>query len=94
MRSDERRSTALIVIGGLVLWVGWGNALALVNPGGHPCGVRDPAGLHLDSMLQLVYVTPQCDVVFDYAWVVFLSISIVGLSAIIGGIRLVSRERE
>lgn len=82
----------LVVSGGIVLYVGWGNAITILNPGGHPCGVRDPAGLHFDSTLQLVYANPHCSlVVYDYAWVVFLLLSVVGLSAVTGGVRSITR---
>jgi hypothetical protein len=82
----KAQNVLLIAFGAAVLWVGWGNAFGLLWPGGHPCGVSSPEGLHLDSTLQLVYVNPQCPVVvYDYAWLAFLSLSAVGLTAIIGG---------
>ena len=95
MDTETARYLFLIVAGAIVLYVGWGNALTLLIPGGHPCGIPDPVGLHLDSTLQVVYANPQCSVVvYDYAWVVFLSLSVIGLSAVIGGVRLITRTRQ
>lgn len=92
MDADTVRHRFLILSGAIVLYVGWGNALTLLIPGGPLCGIRDPTGLHLDASLQLVYANSHCPlVVYDHAWVVFLSLSVVGLSAVIGGVRSIRR---
>jgi hypothetical protein len=85
---DERKAQniLLVVFGIAILWVGWGNLLALLLPGGHPCSPPGPEGLHLDSTLQLVYANEQCSVVvYEYAWLTFLSLSALGLAAVISG---------
>jgi len=86
MEKEKAQNIFIIAFGIAVLWVGWGNAFGFLWPGGHPCGVRNPEGLHLDSTLQLVYANPQCSVVvYDYAWPAFLSLSAVGVTAVIVG---------
>jgi hypothetical protein len=86
MHEKKVQNIPLVAFGIAILWVGWGNALDLLLPGGHPCGPPNLEGLHLDSTLQLVYANEQCSVVvYEYAWLAFLSLSALGLAAVIGG---------
>jgi hypothetical protein len=75
-----------MLTGGLILWIGWGNAFNLIRPFHLGCGVTDPAGLHFDDLGRIVYTDPKCTgVVFDNAWMVFILLSVIGLGLIIGG---------
>jgi hypothetical protein len=86
MDEEKAQNIFIIAFGIAVLWVGWGNALDLLFPGGVACGITDPEGLNLDRTLQLAYASQECPlVIYDYAWPAFLSLSAVGVTAVIVG---------
>jgi len=86
MEEQKAQNIFIIAFGIAVLWVGWGDASDLLLPAGAACGLNNPEGLHLDRALQLIYASQECPLmIYDYAWPAFLSLSVVGVTAVIVG---------
>jgi len=89
MESRQTTSVLLSLGGALVLWIGWGQAWNLIKPVKVACGIRNPRGLHVGSLGRVVYANPQCPgVVYENAWLVFWTLSIVGVVLFVGGVYL------
>ena len=92
---DEHRAKGVLLglIGGGLLWASWGNAFALLWPAKFGCDVRNPQGLHIDSLGRIVFTNPTCSgVVYQNAWLVFLSVSLIGLSLAGAGLYFLSNR--
>jgi hypothetical protein len=83
----------LSLAGGLILWIGWGQAWDLIKPVKVACGIQELRGLHVDSLGRVIYANSQCPmIVYDNAWLVFGTLSIVGIGFIGGGMYLLKKQ--
>ena len=82
----------MMITGVITLWSGWGRVIDLA-PIGHPCGIRELEGIHFDNLGRIVYADPQCPLeVYDNAYIVFLIVSLIGISLTVGGYRIYSNN--
>jgi hypothetical protein len=76
-----------IIAGVLTLYVGWGEGLGFVTLGQNACErTVPPQGLHLNDAGQIAY--RRCQYVYDFAWPVFILVSLLGVTLLANGGRL------
>lgn len=86
-------SWANVVLGAITLYVGWGEAFPLITPGDQLCLLQSPPrGLHLDEVGMLVYT--ECQYTYEFAWPVFLLLSLAAITFVLNGARLSRPPRE
>lgn len=90
-----RRSTltwANIILGAIILYIGWGKAFPLINPAELLCLKQGPPpGLHLNEVGMIVYT--ECQYLYEYAWPVFLLLSLTGIALVVNGARIYRKAR-
>lgn len=81
------QALASILLGAVTLYAGWGNALPLLTPEDELCLLQGPPpGLHLNEAGMIVYT--ECQYQYEYAWPVFLFLSLIGIALLVNGARL------